>query len=56
MRAYADNLNKFLNKRWLAIPILLVCVGIIALFWNILPKETAPYDDRSAINMNVTYS
>jgi multidrug efflux pump len=51
---YAENLNKFLNKRWLAIPILLVCVGLIALFWNILPKETAPYDDRSAINMNVT--
>ena len=53
-QTYADNLNKFLDKRWLAIPILLFCVGLIALFWNILPKETAPYDDRSAINMNVT--
>ncbi|WP_432710517.1 efflux RND transporter permease subunit [Pedobacter sp.] len=52
--AYAENLNKFLNKRWLAIPILLVCVGLIALFWNVLPKETAPYDDRAAINMNVS--
>ena len=51
---YAENLNKFLNKRWLAIPILLFCVGLIALFWNILPKETAPYDDRAAINMNVS--
>ncbi|WP_432713551.1 efflux RND transporter permease subunit, partial [Pedobacter sp.] len=51
---YAHNLNKFLDKRWLAIPIILACVGLIALFWNILPKETAPYDDRSAINMNVT--
>jgi len=53
-QTYADNLNKFLDKRWLAIPILVFCVGLIALFWNILPKETAPYDDRSAINMNVT--
>ncbi len=51
---YQENLNAFLNKRWLAIPILLICTGLIALFWNILPKETAPYDDRSAINMNVT--
>jgi multidrug efflux pump len=51
---YAEKLDKFLNKRWLAIPIILVCVGLIVLFWKILPKETAPYDDRSAINMNMT--
>lgn len=51
---YASKLNKFLDKKWLAIPILLFCVGLIALFWNILPKETAPYDDRSAINMSVS--
>ncbi|MET3114475.1 multidrug efflux pump [Pedobacter sp. CG_S7] len=51
---YATNLNKFLKRKWLSVPILLVCVGLIALFWNILPKETAPYDDRSAINMNVS--
>jgi len=51
---YAENLNKFLEKRWLAIPIIAICVGLIALFWNIIPKETAPYDDRSAINMNVS--
>ncbi|TKB99625.1 efflux RND transporter permease subunit [Pedobacter cryotolerans] len=52
--AYKANLDKFLAKRWLAIPILVVCVGLIALFWNLLQKETAPYDDRSAINMNIS--
>jgi multidrug efflux pump len=52
--AYHSNLNKFLNKRWLAAPIIVVCIGLIFLFWKILPKETAPYDDRSAINMNVS--
>lgn len=52
--SYKTNLNKFLNRRWLAAPIILVCAGLIALFWNILPKETAPYDDRSAINMSVS--
>ncbi|MBB5636459.1 hydrophobe/amphiphile efflux-1 (HAE1) family protein [Pedobacter cryoconitis] len=51
---YAENLNKFLNKRWLAIPIIVACLGLIVLFWKILPKETAPYDDRSAINMSIT--
>lgn len=52
--SYTSNLNKFLNRRWLSIPILLACMGLIYLFWQILPKETAPYDDRSAINMNVS--
>lgn len=51
---YAKNLNKFLDKRWLAIPIIVACAGLIMLFWKILPKETAPYDDRSAINMSIT--
>ena len=52
--AYKSNLEKFLARRWLAIPILVVCIGLIALFWNLLQKETAPYDDRSAINMNLS--
>ncbi len=52
--SYKENLHAFLRKRWLSVPILLACVGLIYLFWNILPKETAPYDDRSSINMNVT--
>ncbi len=51
---YKENLEKFLGRRWLAAPIILICVGLIALFWAILPKETAPYDDRSAINMTVS--
>jgi multidrug efflux pump len=52
--SYSANLNKFLTRRWLAVPIILVCVGLIVLFWKLLPKETAPYDDRSAVNVNVT--
>ncbi|RZL46991.1 MAG: efflux RND transporter permease subunit [Pedobacter sp.] len=51
---YKTNLEKFLNKRWLAAPIIIVCVGLIVLFWNLLQKETAPYDDRSAINLNLS--
>ncbi len=51
---YASYLARFLGKKWLSFPILIACVGIIALFFNILKKETAPYDDRSFITMNVT--
>lgn len=52
--SYTENLNKFLKRRWIAAPIIIVCVGLIVLFWNLLPKETAPYDDRSAINLNLS--
>jgi hydrophobe/amphiphile efflux-1 (HAE1) family protein len=52
--SYKSNLNKFLAKGWLAAPIIIVCVGLIVLFWNLLQKETAPYDDRSAINLNLS--
>ena len=51
---YAESLNSFLSKRWLAFPIIAFCFGLIALFWFILQKETAPYDDRSSVNVSVT--
>src|SRR5690606_4307258 len=34
--------------------ILVVCFGAIYLFYQILPKETAPYDDRSYLSVRVT--
>ncbi|HET8828956.1 MAG TPA: efflux RND transporter permease subunit [Pelobium sp.] len=51
---YQEKLEGFLNKRWLAFPIVIVCVGLIVLFWKILPKETSPLDDRSALSVNIT--
>jgi HAE1 family hydrophobic/amphiphilic exporter-1/multidrug efflux pump len=51
---YANALHKFMKRKWLSWPIVIVCFGLIVLFWNILQKETAPYDDRSALNVNVT--
>jgi len=44
---YANSLSKFLKKKWLSFPIIGICIGLIVLFFAILPKETAPYDDRS---------
>ena len=51
--SYKSSLNSFLEKRWLAFPIVLFCLGIIVLFWKILPKETAPLDDRSGLSMSI---
>ena len=52
--SYASNLKSFMKRKWLSFPILLVCFGLIYLFFNILQKETAPYDDRSALVMIAT--
>lgn len=51
---YADALSRFMKKKWLSFPILIVCIGLIALFFSTLQKETAPYDDRSFVGVNVT--
>jgi multidrug efflux pump len=51
---YFDSLSNFMKRRWLAFPIILFCIGLIALFWNILQKETAPYDDRGSVNIQLT--
>lgn len=53
-KGYARSLEKFMAKKWLSFPILIGCLGLSVLFYNILQKETAPYDDRSMILMNVT--
>ncbi len=51
---YSETLQKFMKRKWLSFPILLVCFGMIVLFFNLLQKETAPYDDRSFLRVNVT--
>ncbi len=51
---YGNSLVKFLKKQWLSYPIILACFALIYLFFNLLPKETAPYDDRSYLTMRVT--
>ena len=51
--SYAETLRVFMQRKWLSFPILVGCLGLIALFYTLLPKETAPYDDRSFIRLNV---
>ncbi|MEY2629609.1 MAG: Efflux pump rane transporter BepE, partial [Bacteroidota bacterium] len=53
-KGYASALEGFMRRKWMSFPIVIVCFGLIALFFNILPKETAPYDDRSLVIVSVT--
>lgn len=52
--SYADSLGSFMKRKWLSFPILLICVVMIGLFYSLLKKETAPYDDRSYIVASVS--
>jgi len=51
---YASTLRDFMKKKWLSFPILVVCLVMIGLFFSLLKKETAPYDDRSSLNVSVS--
>ena len=51
---YASALTRFMKKKWLSFPILIACFGIIYLFFNLIQKETAPYDDRSGFVIRTT--
>jgi HAE1 family hydrophobic/amphiphilic exporter-1/multidrug efflux pump len=51
---YASSLQNFMKRKWLTFPIIIGCFGLIALFYIIIPKETAPYDDRSGFVMRMT--
>lgn len=51
---YAGSLKSFIRLKWLSFGIVAACLGLIVLFFQLLPKETAPYDDRSYVVLRVT--
>jgi multidrug efflux pump len=53
-RGYRAALAPVLRFRWLAIPLLLLNVGLIAWLFNRLPQELAPLEDRENIRIVVT--
>ena len=52
--SYGESLRVFMKRKWLSFPILFGCIGLIVLFYNLLQKETAPYDDRSFVRLSVS--
>lgn len=53
-QGYANSLVRFMKKKWISFPIILVCFGLIYMFFSILKKETAPLDDRSGFVMRMS--
>lgn len=51
---YAQALTGFMKRKWLSFPILILCLVLIGFFYSTLQKETAPYDDRSFVGLNIT--
>lgn len=51
---YSRSLEYCLKFRWVAIPFVLVTVGLIVYLWNTIPAETAPLEDRSQINIRTS--
>ncbi|MGZ3866719.1 MAG: efflux RND transporter permease subunit [Bacteroidia bacterium] len=53
-KGYSESLGRFLDKRWIAWPVLIVCTVIGISLWFKLPSELAPLDDRSWLRINTT--
>jgi multidrug efflux pump len=51
---YHRSLGWFMKFRWLALPVVLVCFGIIYFIGKDLPSELAPMEDRSQFRLAVT--
>ena len=51
---YSLSLDKFLNKRWMALVFLIFSFGVIIYFWTTIPSEMAPLEDRSMLTVSST--
>lgn len=50
---YERGLNGFLLKKWIAIPIVVILFAMIGYFWQKIPSELAPLEDRSMVSINL---
>lgn len=51
---YARSLQSFLNKKWIALIIVIFATGLIVLLWTTLPDEMAPLEDRSQVTVRTS--
>ncbi len=52
--SYRNSLDRFLFRRGLTFAIIGGALGLIALFWFVIPAEMAPLEDRSQISINIS--
>lgn len=50
--SYKNSLSAFLNRRWIAIAILIASAGLTVLLWSAIPAEMAPLEDRSQLSVS----
>jgi multidrug efflux pump len=50
---YAKGLDAFLQKKWWAIVIEVLLFGAIGYFWQKIPSELSPLEDRSQVTVNM---
>ncbi|MCL2502411.1 MAG: efflux RND transporter permease subunit, partial [Bacteroidales bacterium] len=53
-RTYETSLRNFFKVRWVALVILVACLGMAAWLWTSIPSEMAPMEDRSMIQVSCT--
>ena len=51
---YRRSLTTFMERRWMSFGLMAVCAALIALFYNVLPAELAPLEDRSSARMSAS--
>lgn len=51
---YKNSLENFLNKRWLALLIMVFSFGLIFILWKFIPAEMAPLEDRSQVTVSTS--
>ena len=51
---YKNSLETFLGKRWMAFLIMGFALGLIYLFFTLIPSELAPLEDRSGLRLYAT--
>jgi len=51
---YRNSLESFLSKRWIAFLIMGVSLGLIYLFFTMIPSELSPLEDRSGLRIFAT--
>ncbi|TVR38087.1 MAG: hypothetical protein EA392_11000 [Cryomorphaceae bacterium] len=52
--AYERSLKRFMNVRWVAIPVMIISLGLVFWVGSKIPSELAPLEDKSALVINAT--
>ena len=51
---YRQSLRWFMQHRWLGLVGIAASIGLIAILNSVMPRELAPYEDRSGLRLNST--